>query len=118
MEQEYSQDRLVMERGLLDLSVTLSTRDLTAGNQFAIFVLVKNPFDKPVWIRQVHVSLPSELRLASAKITEEQKRELKNEQIIKKLQEEQQLKIEHKIDLLQKELIKIISDLNSRKDIT
>lgn len=118
MEQEYSQDRLIMERGLLDLSVTLSTRDLTAGNQFAIFVLVKNPFDKPVWIRQVHVSLPSELRLASAKITEDQKRELENEQRIKKLQEDQQFKIEHKIELLQKELIKISTDLNSREDAT
>ena len=53
-----------MEQGLLDLSVELSTRDITAGNEFALFVLVKNPFNRPVWIREVNVSLPSELRLA------------------------------------------------------
>jgi hypothetical protein len=43
------------ERGLLDLSVELSTRDIRAGNHFAIFVIVKNPFDKPVWLRPVRV---------------------------------------------------------------
>jgi hypothetical protein len=53
-----------MERGLLDLTIELSTRDLRAGKQFALFVLIKNPFDKPVLIHQVNVSLPSELRLA------------------------------------------------------
>lgn len=52
-------------RGLLELSVELSTRDITAGNQFSLFVLVKNPFDKPVWIRKVHVSLPSEIQLST-----------------------------------------------------
>ena len=54
------------DRGLLDISVELSSRDITAGKQFALFVLVKNPFDKVVWIRRVHVSLPSELRLATS----------------------------------------------------
>jgi hypothetical protein len=51
------------DRGLLDLSVELSMRDIMAGKQFALFVLVKNPFSKPVWINRVHVSLPSELML-------------------------------------------------------
>ena len=64
------------ERGLLDLSVALSSRDVTAGNQFALFVLVRNPFNKPAWIRRVHVSLPSELKLAdpAALSKKEQKR--------------------------------------------
>ena len=48
------------QRGLLDLSVELSTRDMTAGEEFAIYVLVKNPFTHPVWIDRVHLSLPSE----------------------------------------------------------
>lgn len=52
------------ERGLLDLSIELSTKDLTAGNEFSVFVLVKNPFNEPVWIDRVHVSLPSELEQA------------------------------------------------------
>lgn len=104
-----------MERGLLDLSVTLSTRDLTAGNQFAIFVLVKNPFDKPAWIRQVHVSLPSELRLAVAKnMAEKEKINLKN----KKIREEQQFRIENKIELLRKELNRIRDDLASHSKNT
>ncbi|MCI5127002.1 MAG: hypothetical protein D3905_01780 [Candidatus Electrothrix sp. AS4_5] len=68
-----------MDRGLLDLSVQLSTRNITAGNEFALFVLATNPFDKPVWIREVNVSLPSELKLAherkaQEKIKEEQER--------------------------------------------
>jgi hypothetical protein len=59
------------ERGLLDLSVELSTREITAGHQFAIFVLVKNPFTSPVWIDRVHVSLPSELKLAGAPLAQQ-----------------------------------------------
>ncbi len=47
----------------MDLSVEQSTRDITAGQQFALYVLAKNPFDKPVWINKVDVSLPSELTL-------------------------------------------------------
>lgn len=69
----------LVERGLLDISVELSTRDITAGNQFALFVLVKNPFDKPVWIRRVHVSLPSELKLAIPEEVLEQAREKEKE---------------------------------------
>lgn len=60
-----------MERGLLDLSVQLSTRNITAGNEFALFVLATNPFDKPVWIREVNVSLPSELKLANEREVQE-----------------------------------------------
>lgn len=54
------------ERGLLDLSIALSTKDITAGKQFTIFVLIKNPFDKQTWIREVDVSLPSELKIAES----------------------------------------------------
>jgi hypothetical protein len=52
------------DRGLLDLSVELSAREITAGKQFALYVVVKNPFTTPVWIDRVHVSLPSDLKRA------------------------------------------------------
>jgi hypothetical protein len=61
------------DKGLLDLSVELSMRDIMAGNEFAIFVMVKNPFTKPIWIHKVHVSLPSEIVLAGL---EKSKKEL------------------------------------------
>jgi hypothetical protein len=60
-------DDLTLDRGHLDLAVELSTRDVTAGEQFTVFVVVRNPFAKPVWIHKVHVSLPSELYLAERK---------------------------------------------------
>jgi hypothetical protein len=50
---------------MLDLSVELSTRDIMAGSDFTLFVLVKNPFAVPVWIRRVQVSLPGELSRAT-----------------------------------------------------
>ncbi|MDX2212038.1 MAG: hypothetical protein SFY66_01995 [Oculatellaceae cyanobacterium bins.114] len=103
----------LMERGLLDLSVTLSTRDITAGNQFALFVLVKNPFDKPVWIRQVHVSLPSELKLATSEGLHTKKASNKDKQRpIESAQEEKQIKLEAKIDLLQKELTRALEEVD------
>jgi hypothetical protein len=55
------------DRGLLELSVALSKREITAGNEFALYVLVKNPFSKPIFVHRVNVSLPSELRLTKEK---------------------------------------------------
>ena len=121
------------ERGLLDLSVALSSRDITAGNQFALFVLVRNPFNKPVWIRRVHVSLPSELKLAdpaalSKKEQKEQrvKKRYAREEFEKYLNEkekfdqqnrefidEKKIKLEAKISLLEKRLEKILSEFNN-----
>lgn len=97
------------ERGLLDLSVALSTRDITAGNQFALFVLVKNPFNKPVWIRRVHVSLPSELTLADPKALS--KKNNKNHRLgrkkvvdeLEKQKNEQTIKEEQKKEAKEKE---------------
>jgi hypothetical protein len=54
------------ERGLLQLSVEFSSRDITAGSDFSLFVLVTNPFPIPISIGRVHVSLPSDLKLAGA----------------------------------------------------
>ncbi|MEY3304938.1 MAG: hypothetical protein ACK5C4_04195 [Pseudanabaena sp.] len=110
------QDQPAMERGLLDLSVAMSTRNITAGKQFAIFVLVKNPFDKPVWVRQVHVSLPSELKLAGS---EEKRRQKDNEKDDRKndFQREkdaQIVRLETKLDALNAELSKILTSLENK----
>jgi hypothetical protein len=56
-------DTQAVERGLLDLTVEVSTTNVTAGEEFALYVLVKNPHLKPIWIHEVNVSLPSDLRL-------------------------------------------------------
>lgn len=64
------------DRGLLDLSVELSTRDIMAANEFTLFVLVKNPFTKPVWVERVHVNLPSELALVVDTETQRRQQEL------------------------------------------
>jgi len=50
-------------RGLLDLDVTQSSQDLMAGQDFSVYVIIKNPFDIPIWIKRVHVSVPSEIHL-------------------------------------------------------
>lgn len=102
------------EQGLLDLSVELSTSDVTAGNEFAIFVLVKNPFSKPVWVREVNVSLPSELK----RVDDE-----KNQQKIKETQDrykseieerrQEQKNLEAKIDLLQQQISEVMQLLQS-----
>jgi hypothetical protein len=47
--------------GLLDISVELSSGELFAGHEFTVYVLVKNPFGQPLWIKNVTVSIPSEM---------------------------------------------------------
>jgi hypothetical protein len=125
------QDQPAMERGLLDLSVALSTRNITAGKQFAIFVLVKNPFDKPVWVRQVHVSLPSELKLAGTEDIKRQKRNEKTEDIKRQKRnekddnknnfqgekDEQIVRLETKLEVLNLEFGKILDNINNKESL-
>lgn len=102
------------EQGLLDLTVELSTSDVTAGNEFAIFVLVKNPFSKPVWIREVNVSLPSELvRVDAEKIQEKIKQTEESRQ--KQLEENKQerIQIKEKINDLQQKIDELTKALQS-----
>jgi hypothetical protein len=98
-------EAIAPELGLLDLTVRLSTREITAGKEFAVFVLVKNPFSRPVWIERVHVSLPSELFLAhdvdhAADVAafEEKEKQDERETI------DRQKKLQGKIDELQQSL--------------
>lgn len=106
------------EQGLLDISVELSTGDVTAGNEFAIFVLVKNPFSKPIWIREVNVSLPSELkRVIDEKVQEKYKET--QEKYKKTMEENKQESVElrEKIDDIQKQIGEITDKVNSNPQI-
>jgi hypothetical protein len=121
-ESEIPQNQPAMERGLLDLSVTLSTRNITAGKQFAIFVLIKNPFDKPVWVRQVHVSLPSELKLARAEDRQRQKKSEKEDSNTNLQREKEEpeikeliFKLETKLEYLRSEWRKILEHINNKE---
>jgi hypothetical protein len=102
-----------VEQGLLDLSVELSTRDITAGNEFALFVLVKNPFNSPVWINEVNVSLPSELKLANEDRIK--KEAVEAETRFKEAQKESQREranLEKQIDGLRADLSKLTAQMN------
>jgi len=116
---EKPNSQLPMERGLLDLSIALSTRNITAGKQFAVFVLVKNPFDKPVWVRQVHVSLPSELKLAGTERKVRQKWGEKDDSKngLQRRKEEQMIRLETKLDVLNEEFSKILGRLSSNNSL-
>ncbi|GLW31974.1 hypothetical protein [Actinoplanes regularis] len=45
--------------GLLDLSIELSSPQVFSGSKFALYLHIKNPFSKPIWIRKVTTNLPS-----------------------------------------------------------
>jgi hypothetical protein len=47
--------------GLLDLSVDLSVPEVYSGTEFTLYLHVKNPFSRPVWIKSVELSLPTQL---------------------------------------------------------
>lgn len=105
--------------GLLDLTVRLSTREVTAGKQFAVFVLVKNPFRQPVWIERVDVSLPSELFLAHDKdeIAEMAAYDEK-EKLAEKEKVEQQRQLLEKVDALKKSIDSLIIAKNNGENST
>lgn len=46
-------------QGLLDLTVNLSSPQIFSGADFALYLHVKNPFDRPVWIHRVVTNLPA-----------------------------------------------------------
>ena len=47
--------------GLLDISVELSSEQIFAGSEFTVYVLLKNPFGRPLWVEEVSVSVPSQM---------------------------------------------------------
>jgi hypothetical protein len=52
--------------GLLDLSVDLSVPEVYSGSDFTLYLHVKNPFARPVWINSVELSLPTQLSTREA----------------------------------------------------
>jgi hypothetical protein len=50
-----------VQLGLLDLDVDLSVPEVYAGSDFTVYLHVKNPFGRPVWIKSVELSLPAQL---------------------------------------------------------
>jgi hypothetical protein len=52
-------DDSATNQGLLDLSVELSSPQVFSGTKFAIYLHIKNPFSKPIWIRDVRTNLPA-----------------------------------------------------------
>lgn len=114
------------DRGLLDLAVELSLRDITAGSDFALFVKIKNPFAKPIWIRDVHVSLPSELQLVDD--PEQKKRqqdlEAQREEEQRKADEatqqdhEERAKLREQLEALQSQLAQLAQQRSDGNEVT
>jgi hypothetical protein len=69
------------ERGLLHLTLEFSSRDVIAGGDFSIFVLVTNPYPVPVKISDVNVSLPSELKLSGQDTMREARARFRKEEV-------------------------------------
>jgi hypothetical protein len=100
-------------QGLLDLDVELSTSDITAGNEFTIFVLVKNPFSKPVWIQEVNVSLPSDLQRLDDKESERIAKEAESSHQHAIEEKERTEKLEASIESLGGDVREVIDQLKS-----
>ncbi|MFC9876704.1 hypothetical protein [Nocardia salmonicida] len=64
-----AQDPVPLQRGSLDLSVDLSVPDVYSGSDFTVYLHVKNPFEVPIWIRSVELSLPTRLESPSAEMS-------------------------------------------------
>ncbi len=62
-----AKDPVPLQRGLLDLSVDLSVPEVYSGSDFTVYLHVKNPFEVPVWISSVELSLPTRLEWRSTK---------------------------------------------------
>lgn len=56
-------NNITPRHGLLDIKLQLSHSDPLAGNDFKIYLLVTNLFDKPIWVNAPRVAFPSELKL-------------------------------------------------------
>jgi hypothetical protein len=62
-------------RGAIELTVAAASPQTTAGSDFSIFVIVRNPFEVPITLHQVETHIPIELmdmnraRIARARVT-------------------------------------------------
>lgn len=72
-------DVSMVGQGLLDIATELSTTELTAGKEFSVYVLLKNPYNSPISIRSVTVSVPSEIELPQWIAAEKQNSQIKQD---------------------------------------
>lgn len=73
--------------GLLDLSVGLSVPEVYSGTEFTLYLHIKNPFARPVWIKSVELSLPTQLsfRKSGLQGNERSRPTRANERLIRRL---------------------------------
>lgn len=105
-------------QGLLDLAVELSKNDITAGNEFTIFVLVKNPFNKPVWIQEVNVSLPSDLLRLDDRESQQTAKDAEKKQQLATQERKQELEqLKESINGLDKNVVDLISQIKNKPEV-
>lgn len=82
--------------GLLDLSVDLSVPEVYSGTEFTLYLHVKNPFSRPVWIKSVELSLPTQLSAQdpNGKTKRSQGLDDFNKEFIRKMLRERETEIE------------------------
>ena len=60
--------------GLLDLDVDLSVPEVYSGTEFTLYLHIKNPFARAVWIRSVELSLPAQLSSRQSDTTSQRRK--------------------------------------------
>jgi hypothetical protein len=66
-------------RGAIKTSVSSSTENLVAGDEFSIFVTVQNPFEVPLICRRVSTYLPTEFTDVDKRLRELQAQEIEEQ---------------------------------------
>src|SRR3984885_8934613 len=94
-----------MDQGLLDLSIELSSENILAGTEFSLYVNVRNPFSSPVWVREVNVTLPTDLRLFEDKKLKQEEQRRTDEDDRKRRQDSLE------VDAQQQELREVLRSL-------
>jgi hypothetical protein len=91
--------------GLLDLSVDLSVPEVYSGTEFTLYLHVKNPFSRPVWIKSVELSLPVQLSAieSSEKTQENPENRGFADEMVRDVIRERQSEIKHLRDLAVKD---------------
>jgi len=65
--------------GLLDLSVDLSVPEVYSGTDFTLYLHIKNPVARPIWVQSVEPSLPTQLAWRESEITKQRRRQFESE---------------------------------------
>jgi len=110
-----------MNVGMLEVTIEQSTADLTAGERFNFYVLIRNPLQVPCWIDSVRLGIPSGFELPQFQDANKQAAKSKFREKVEDFEWYSQ-----KVDGYQNELKKIIEqikalgasavpDLNERK---